>query len=347
MISAVCHGAMAQPADEPASAGPVVRGIYNWVHSTGNAEAAFDFYAEVFGLELARSRFAGPATSTTPPPRILPVAEARSDRLVWDLTDTEGSRFRTVFMHAPNTPFGLELSEFFDIERTERTVNAWDPGASMLIFEVRDLATVMQRLAGVDASPVTLGAQPVATPAGRAVLVRDPDGYPVMAVQATREAIGRAAPGDVIRTSIGIAVADTQAALAFYEGLLGFEAGATRTATPAELQLYGLADGRLEQTRTTIPGTAVAVVINAFELPATATPPHPVGWKFQDPGSPQFQLEVTGLDALLVRTRNAGYDFLSAGGRPIQRAFGRFVFVIDDDGIFVEFVEPAASGDSP
>ena len=59
-------------------------------------------------------------------------AEAGSDPLVWDLTNTHGSRFRTVFMRAANTPFGLELSEFFDIPRGERPANPWDPGASRL-----------------------------------------------------------------------------------------------------------------------------------------------------------------------------------------------------------------------
>ena len=59
-----------------------------------------------------------------------PPSQAGSDPLVWDLTNTHGSRFRTVFMRAPNTPFGLELSEFFDIARGDRAANPWDPGAS-------------------------------------------------------------------------------------------------------------------------------------------------------------------------------------------------------------------------
>ena len=83
-------------------------------------------------------------------------------------------------------------------------------------------------------------------------------------------------------------------------------------------------------------------MLSEFTLPTpgslTATP---FAWRFQDVGSPQLQLEVTGLDQLIERTRNAGYRFLSVGARPIQRPFGRFVFAIDPDGVFVEFVEPA------
>ena len=68
----------------------------------------------------------------------------------------------------------------------------------------------------------------------------------------------------------------------------------------------------------------------------------PFDWKLQDVGSPQFQLEVSGLDALIDRTKQAGYRFLSVGAKPIQRAFGRCVFAIDPDALLVEFVEPAA-----
>jgi len=43
----------------------------------------------------------------------------------------------------------------------------------------------------------------------------------------------------------------------------------------------------------------------------------------------------------MARTTQSGYRFLSVGGKPIQRPFGRFVFAIDPDSVLVEFVEPA------
>ena len=42
----------AAPSDSP------VRGLYNWIHRTGDAERSFTFYRDVFCLELARSPFA-------------------------------------------------------------------------------------------------------------------------------------------------------------------------------------------------------------------------------------------------------------------------------------------------
>lgn len=45
------------PSDSP------VRRLYNWIHSTGDAERSFSFSSEVFGIELARSPFAGVASA--------------------------------------------------------------------------------------------------------------------------------------------------------------------------------------------------------------------------------------------------------------------------------------------
>jgi len=297
----------------------------------------------VFGIELARSPFAGGAAAGAPPEPIRPAAQAGTDPLVWDLTNTHGSRFRTVFMRVANTPFGLELSEFFDIARSDRTPNPWDPGASTLIFSVRDLDSVASRLKARSAPVVTLGGAPVTTPSGRALLVRDPDGCLIEVRQAPPASVSQAAaPGDVIETSVGVTVASLERARGFYETLLGFSVTGTRTAGAAELRLRGLSGGKLTETATTVPGTAVRIALSEFTLPAgTAPPATRFDWKLQDVGSPQLQLEVSGLDALIDRTKHAGYRFLSVGAKPIQRAFGRFVFAVDPDSVFVEFVEPA------
>jgi predicted enzyme related to lactoylglutathione lyase len=327
----------------PGGASAPVRGLYNWIHSTGDAERAFAFYHDMFGIDLSRSPFAGGAAAAVPPEPIRSAAQAGSDPLVWDLTNTHGSRFRTVFMRAPNTPFGLELSEFFDIPRGDRAPNPWDPGASTIIFSVRDLDAVAARLKARGALVVTLGGVALATPSGRALLVRDPDGCLIELRQAPRAVSRATAPGDVIETAIGITVASRERARGFYEKLLGFTVNGTRTASAAELRLRGLSAGTLTETAMSIPGTAVTVVLSEFGLPAgTAPSATRFEWRLQDVGSPQFQLEVSGLDALIDRTKNAGYRFLSVGAHPIQRAFGRFVFAIDPDGVLVEFVEPTA-----
>ena len=143
---------------------PPVRGLYNWVHSTADAERAFAFYRDVLGLELAPSPFIPNATA---PEGIRPWSAVTPDEIIWNLTDTKGSRARTVFMRAPNTPFGLELSEFIEIPRNERAANPWDPGASRLIFTVRNFNAVVVKLRSRNAPVVTLGGGPVSARGAR------------------------------------------------------------------------------------------------------------------------------------------------------------------------------------
>jgi catechol 2,3-dioxygenase-like lactoylglutathione lyase family enzyme len=334
---AVAPPVSAQQASERTPAAPtVVHGLYNWVHSTADAERAFAFYRDVLGIELAPSPFIPNAAA---PEGIRPWSAVVGDELIWDLTDTHGSRARTVFMRAPNTPFGLELSEFIEIAREHRRANPWDPGASRLSFAVRDLDGVAAKLG--DAAIVTLGGVPVLTRAGRALLVRDPDGYLIELRQAAAAEVRDAGPGEVVGTAIGITVDDTERALALYRDLLGFAVRERNEADAAELAVNGLSAGRLELTHTVIPGTSIDVILADFALP-DGSGAEPFRWRIQDVGSPQFQLEVRGLDALIERTRAAGYRFLSVGAQPIQRPFGRFVFLLDADNILVEYAEPAA-----
>jgi catechol 2,3-dioxygenase-like lactoylglutathione lyase family enzyme len=342
--SILCVAAWAVSVQVPQAQSSPVRGLYNWIHSTGDAERSFAFYHEVFGVDLSRSPFGGAAPAGAPPERIRPAAEAGSDPLVWDLTNTHGSRFRTVFMRAPNTPFGLELSEFFDVPRGVRVPNPWDPGAATLIFTVRDLDAAVSKLRARRTPVVTSGGNALDSPGGRAIVVRDPDGGLVEVRQGTPAAVSAAKmPGDVVETSIGIAVARLPRAIEFYRGLLGLSVGKARTAAASELRLHGLEAGTLTQATVSIPGPAGGtVVLSEFSLPAGSPQvAAPFAWRLQDVGSPQFQLQVDGLDALMARTTRAGYRFLSVGGKPIQRPFGRFVFAIDPDGVLVEFVEPA------
>jgi len=336
-----CVAAVAALAGSAAAQGDgAVRGMYHFVHSTADAERTFAFYHEVLGIELARSPFAPAPAADAPPPRIAPRAEARGDPLVSDLTDTKGARFRTVFMHAPNTSFGLELSEFLDIPRRERPANPWDPGASVIEFAVRDLEAVLDAAEARGAPVVTKGGMPVRGPDGPVVLVRDPDGYLIRLEQGSAAAIATAAPGQIVGTKIEIAVASTAAALAFYRDLLHLEVRESRAGTESELRSYGLDRGALTETPVVIPGAGAGLTLLEFSVPEGVARPEPFHWRIQDVGSPQLQLEVRDLDTLIGRTRAAGYRFLSVGAKPIQRPFGRFVFAIGPDAELVEYVEP-------
>ena len=336
----MAYGAGGLPGAACAQADGSVVGLYHFVRGTADAERSFAFYHDVLGIELARSPFAGAPSAGAPPPRIAPRADAGSDPLVWDLTDTKGARFRTVFMHAPSAPFGLELSEFFDTPRSERLANPWDPGASIIEFAVRDLDTVLMTAKARRAPVVTIGGAPLSGPNGRAVLVRDPDGNLIELRQASRAAIAAAQPGEIVAVKIAITVASTATSLDYYRGLLRLRVHAPRRAANSELRVYGVDRGALTQTPVAIPGAGDALTLLEFSRPNGVAPAEPFHWKIQDVGSPQLQLEVRDLDALMRRTRSAGYRFLSVGAKPIERPFGRFVFAIGPDTEPVEYVEP-------
>jgi len=299
-----------------------VTGLFNWIHSTSDVDRGVAFYRRVFGFDLVNSPFA--STPAAPAP-VRPRAEASSDPLIWDLTGTHGSRFRNAFMRLPGAAFGHELSEFVDIDQRSVRANIWDPGATMSIFHVRDVDRVVTAMKEAGAEIITLGGAPVRVGRARAVVARDPDGHLVQAVESATSG-----------AAIGLTVADLAATRRFYGDVLGF-----RLETPGRFErdargLLGMEMGEYRVSAALVPGTSIRIEFYEFRgLPTTR-----VSWRFQDPGAPQLQFRVRDLDALLAASRRAGVPFVSAGQKPIQRPFGRFVFVTDPDGVFVEYVHP-------
>jgi len=334
------------PAAEPHLSSAAVTGIFNWIHSTADLDRGYAFYHEVFGLEMVNPPF-GVIPGAPPPNTIRRRSEAIADPVIGELTNTGGARFRNVFMRLPNAPFGLELSEFNDIEIRALLPNLWDPGATTLILEVRDIDAVLTAIRKDRAAIVTLSAEPVnigtTRAPSRSILVRDPDGYLVQVIQATPDSLSRARGAEaVIGAAIGVSVSDLDKERAFYNGMLGFDIHGTsgfRT-NKAVLDLVGLQKGRLRLGAAYVPGTQARVEFYEFKDVRGS----PVRLRIQDPGAPQLQLRVRALDQLIHDVKKAGYDFVSVGAKPIQRAFGRFVFALDPNGVLVEFVEPSQPG---
>ncbi len=328
----------------PAAPSAAVTGIFNWIHSTADLDRGYAFYHEVFGLEMMNPQF-GAIPGAPPPNTIRKRSEAIADPVIGQLTNTGGARFRNVFLRLPNAPFGLELSEFNDIESRKLRPNFWDPGATTLILEVRDIDAVLGAIRKAGAAIVTLSARPVeigtAREPVRSILVRDPDGYLIQVIQATPDSLRRTTGGDPIAgAAIGVSVADFDNERAFYGGMLGFDIqdAAEFRSDKAVLDLVGLRKGRLRLSAAYIPGTQARVEFYEFK----DTRGSPVRLRIQDPGAPQLQLRVRELDPLIQRVKEAGYSFVSVGAQPIQRAFGRFVFALDPNGVLVEFVEPSS-----
>ena len=326
----------------PAAVNAAATGIFNWIHSTADLDRGYAFYHDVFRLEMVNPPF-GAIPGAPPPNTIRTRPEAIADPVIGELTNTGGARFRNVFMRLPNAPFGLELSEFNDIEARTVRPNLWDPGATTLILEVRDIDAVLTAIRKAGAPIVTLSSEPVnigtARERRRSILVRDPDGYLIQVLQATTDSLRQADGNDaVIGAAIGLSVSNLQQERAFYSDILGFAVDSTGAfkSDKAALDLIGLRKGRFRLSAAYVPGTRARVEFYEFKDVSGS----PVRLRIQDPGAPQLQLRVRELDQLIGRVQAAGYTFVSIGAKPIQRAFGRFVFALDPNGVLVEFVEP-------
>ena len=238
---------------EPAA----VTGLYHWIHSTADVDRGWEFYHSVFGMELESSPFGGNTGAAPRPPR--PRAEASADPIIWDLTNTHGSRFRNVFMTIPGVPFGHELSEFWDIEQKTIRASLWDPGATMLILNVDRLDASLDALKKAGGEIASGEGKPVSLDGTRAVMARDPDGYLLELIESPK-------PG----AAIGVTVANIEQTRHFYEDLLGFKIKSPTRFENKALKLVGLSGGEYRVSSALIPGTSIR--IEFFEFRKVAGP---------------------------------------------------------------------------
>src|SRR5919204_2714012 len=204
-----------------------VIGLMHAIHSTNNVEKTLAFYQSVFGLngQVRPFQSTGPQILTNSPGATLRVA----------MTQLKGA-------------FNFELTEFGNVERQlNRQPEIADPGAPMMKIIARDIDTIVASAKKVNAPIVTKGAAPVvaATSIGsaKAIIIRDPDGYFVEAIQGTPTA--GAPDGAVLGAIMGLTVRDMDESLKYWNGLLGLELEPDKkfSTDAATLDLMGLPKG--------------------------------------------------------------------------------------------------------
>src|SRR5262247_2563825 len=146
-----------------------VIGLMHAIHSTNDIEKTLAFYQNVFALN-------GQVRGFDPKgPRIL--------------TNSPTATLRVAMTNLPGA-FNFELTQFADLERqTNKQPDIQDSGAPMMKMLVRDLDAVVANAKEANAPIITKGGAPVTAPTpigtARAILMRDPDGYFIEAIQAT------------------------------------------------------------------------------------------------------------------------------------------------------------------
>jgi catechol 2,3-dioxygenase-like lactoylglutathione lyase family enzyme len=225
LLATVLVSAQGQVANPTNKTGVI--GMMHAIHSTNDVEKTLAFYKDVFALNGQVRGFdpKGPRILTNSPTASLKVA----------MTNLKSVNF--------------ELTQFGDLERqTNKQPDIQDPGAPMMKILVRDLDTVVANAKKVSAPIVTKGGAPITAPTpigtAKAIIMRDPDGYFIEAIQATQADIsvvdnapapagrGRgdananatpAPPSQVVGAIIGLTVRDMDETLKYWNGVLGME----------------------------------------------------------------------------------------------------------------------------
>jgi catechol 2,3-dioxygenase-like lactoylglutathione lyase family enzyme len=300
-----------------------VIGLMHAIHSTNDVDKTLAFYQAVFGLGGQVRPFAstGPQILTNSPGATLRVA----------MTQLRGG-------------FNFELTEFGNVERQlNKQPEIGDPGAPMMKIVVRDINAIVASAKKVNAPIVTTSGAPVVVPTSigtsRAIILRDPDGYFVEAIQGT--AAADSPEGQVIGAIMGLTVRDMDESLKYWNGLLGLELTGDKkfSSEPAMLDLMGLPKGAsYRMAGGLISGSKARIEL----VEITGVPRKPFDLRVTDANACGMALRVGHIRELLAKIKAQGGRVLSRDGALVEWSDTlRNVFVKDPNGLNLELVGSA------
>jgi len=326
-----------------------VIGLMHAIHSTNDVEKTLAFYQSVFALNGQVRGFdaKGPRILTNSPTASLRVA----------MTNLRGA-------------FNFELTQFGDLERqTHKQPDIQDSGAPMMKILVRDLDTVVANAKKVNAPIITKGGAPVTAPTpigtARAIIMRDPDGFFVEAIQATPADIAKAdalpAPGagrgrgpggnaapaappppsQVVGAIIGETVRDMDETLKYWNGVLGMDMPKADkwSNDQAMLDLMGLPKNASYRISSGVISGSPAR-IEFLEIKGVSRKPFDV--RVTDPLACGMAIRVGHIKDLLAKIKANGGRVLSKDQELVEWSETvRNVFVKDPNGLNLELVGSA------
>jgi len=300
-----------------------VIGLMHAIHSTNDVDKTLAFYQAVFGLtgQVRPFQSTGPQILTDSPGAFLRVA----------MTQIKGA-------------FNFELTQFGKVERQlNKQPDIADPGAPMLKIIVRDIDAIVAAAKKVNAPIITKGAAPVTVPttigSAKAIIMRDPDGFFVEAIQGTPAA--DSPEGPILGAILALTVGDTDETLKYWNGVLGLELQAEKgfVSDAAMLDLMGLPKGASYRTAGgLISGSKVRLEM----IEIKGVPRKPFDLRVTDANACGMALRVGHIRELLARHKAAGGRVLSRNGELVEWSDTiRNVFVKDPNGLNLELVGSA------
>jgi catechol 2,3-dioxygenase-like lactoylglutathione lyase family enzyme len=321
LLAGAMVGAQA-PTPNPTNKTGVI-GLMHAIHSTNDVDKTLAFYQAVFGL-TGQVR---PFQSTGPQ----------------ILTDSPGADLR-VAMTQIKGAFNFELTQFGKVERQlNKQPDIADPGAPMLKIIVRDIDAIVAAAKKVNAPIITKGAAPVTVPttigSAKAIIMRDPDGFFVEAIQGTPAA--DSPEGPILGAILALTVGDTDETLKYWNSVLGLELQAEKgfVSDAAMLDLMGLPKGASYRTAGgLISGSKVRLEM----IEIKGVPRKPFDLRVTDANACGMALRVGHIRELLARHKAAGGRVLSRNGELVEWSDTiRNVFVKDPNGLNLELVGSA------
>jgi catechol 2,3-dioxygenase-like lactoylglutathione lyase family enzyme len=312
-----------------------------------NVELTTHFYHDLIGLQLVGKR---------EQPR--PFFSNSGLQVVADLAqgvkDPHVQVSRVVLLPIPGTaaaPGGPEMTieaiEFAGIPRHPYHPALTDPGASYLTLYVRDLDKTLAVLKSERYPLITPGGNPVELSGWpgmsgqiRAVMVRDPDGYPVELIQQTPEPPTTAPAGsNVLGARVTIVVNNLAKTARMYESLVGpdfkFWASPSWMSNASYEDLTGI-HNQFRMAMAMVPGSPVIMQLVEYKN-------HSKHFKrpyFQDPGAAHFLFMSKDDDVMAARIHAAHLHTESPSNEPVFISKTvRTMFVGDPQGFWLEFMD--------
>jgi catechol 2,3-dioxygenase-like lactoylglutathione lyase family enzyme len=300
-----------------------VIGLMHAIHSTNDIDKTLAFYQSVFGL-AGQVR---PFQSTGPQ----------------ILTDSPGATLR-VAMTQLKGAFNFELTQFGNVERQmNKQPEIADPGAPMMKIIVRDIEAVVAAAKKANAPILTKNGMPLTVPTSlgnaKSIIMRDPDGYFVQAIQGTAGA--DATDGAVLGAVIGLTVRDMDETLKYWNGLLGLELEADKKFSndSAMLDLLGLPkNASYRMAGGLISGSKARIEM----IEIKGVPRKPFDLRVTDANACGLAIRVGHIRDVLAKHKAAGGRVLSRNGELVEWSDTiRNVFVKDPNGFNLELVGSA------
>jgi catechol 2,3-dioxygenase-like lactoylglutathione lyase family enzyme len=312
----------------------------------GETQNIIHFYADLIGLGLVGPREAARPFMVSHP--LAEFAELGEDANAYE------SVSRVALLPIPGTAAAaggalmtIEAIEIKGIKSRPYNPPLSDPGASRLKLIVTDLDETLKHLKSERVPVITAGEQPVEL-AGwpgvsgqiRAVLVKDPDGYPVELMQVTPTPASTAAPGSkVIGARVAIVVDDLEATARLYQRLVG-----------PDFKLWVSSGWLADRTYEQLTGIAAPFRIAMGMVPGSPVILELIEYKghnryfkrgyIQDPGTAHFLFMAKDDNVIMERVQAAHRHTLSRSNAPVfigptTRSF----FVPDPQGFWLEFMD--------